>query len=249
VVQGLSQVAFTAPTPSRSLQQVTTDTDTTALAPSRWLRATAWGFIIGSTLFALGVPLSLVAGLSPSVAGWTFFAGSIFFTAAALLQFLSSREALEPLEATSPRGWLTAVGRPRTTDWTASALQFVGTLAFNLSTFRAAVDATGETGPYSLVWRPDVIGSILFLVSSWIAFAPEVRWRRHRHARNRSWAIGALNFLGSVLFGLSAIGAYLVPAEDTLLNVQWANGGTVLGALCFLAGAILLLPRRSRRPA
>jgi hypothetical protein len=234
---------------SRSLLDVPTNSEAAAPTPSRRLKATAWGFIIGSTLFALGVPLSLVPGLSPSIAGWTFFAGSVFFTTAALLQFLSSREALGPLEASSPRGWLTRVSRPRTTDWTSSAIQFVGTLAFNLSTFRAAVDAAGETGPYSLIWRPDVVGSILFLVSSWMAFSPEVRWRRHPHARDRSWTIGALNFIGSVFFGLSAIGAYLIPADNTLLNAQWSNGGTLLGALCFLAGAILLVPRRSPSPA
>jgi LPXTG-motif cell wall-anchored protein len=28
--------------------------------------------------------------------------------------------------------------------------------------------------------------------------------------------------------------------------MRWSNGGTLLGALCFLAGALLLLPRRRR---
>jgi drug/metabolite transporter (DMT)-like permease len=93
------------------------------------------------------------------------------------------------------------------------------------------------------VWAPDAIGSVLFLVASGIALAPQVRARRHGHARDRSWAIAALNMLGSVFFGLSAIGAYTLPSTDQLLSVSWSNWGTFLGAICFLWGAVLLLPR------
>lgn len=216
----------------------------TSVAATSRVRATAWGFAVGSALFALGVPLSLASGLSPAVAGWTFFAGSVFFTTAALLQLLTSRDALEPVDAGAGPSWFGAVLRPRTTDWTASALQLIGTLAFNVSTFRAALDSAGSDVSYQLVWRPNLVGSILFLVSSGMAFAPEVRQRRHDHVRDRSWTIGALNLLGSVFFGLSAAGAYLLPASNELLNARWANGGTLTGAVCFLVGALLLLPRR-----
>jgi hypothetical protein len=50
--------------------------------------------------------------------------------------------------------------------------------------------------------------------------------------------------LGSVFFGLSAIGAYVSPTTGDLLSMRWSNGGTLLGALCFLTGALLLLPRQ-----
>lgn len=219
-------------------------TPATPLPGTARRRATAWGFVVGSALFAAGVPLSETSGLSPALAGWTFFAGSLFFTTAAALQLLTSREELPPIDAAGGREWFTALLRPRTADWTASALQFLGTLAFNVSTYQAAVDAAGTTGPYDLVWRPNAVGSVLFLVSSGMAFAPEVRRRRHLHVRDRSWAIAALNLLGSLFFGLSALGAYLVPGTAALLNVQWANGGTFLGAACFLVGAALLLPPR-----
>ena len=103
-------------------------------------------------------------------------------------------------------------------------------------------DVTGD-GKADVIWRPDAFGSVLFLVSSGLAFAPEVRGRRHRHVRDRAWAIGALNMLGSVFFGASAIGAYTVSATGVLLSARWSNLGTFLGAICFLAGARLLLPR------
>jgi len=217
-------------------------TPAASLARPRW---TALGFMVGSFLFAIGVPLSLNTGLSPAVAGWVFFAGSVFFTAAAVLQFLTSRAELEPVGG-SDRSWFAALGRPRTVDWTASAVQLIGTVAFNVSTLRAALDAAGSHLSYQLVWRPDIFGSVLFLVSSGLAFAPEVRRRRHDHVRGRSWSIAALNLLGSVLFGLSAIGAYLDPTTNQLLSARWSNLGTMSGALCFLAGAALLLPSRTQ---
>jgi hypothetical protein len=210
----------------------------------RLLRPTAIGFALGSLAFALGVPLSLDTALSPAVAGWTFFLGSVLFTLAATLQFLMSAAELPELELAAEHRWA-RLARPRTTDWTASAIQLVGTLEFNVTTLRAALDAAGTgSATAQLVWRPDAIGSVLFLVSSAIALAPEVRRRRHGHARDRSWAIAALNMLGSVFFGLSAIGAFISPTTGDLLSMRWSNGGTLLGALCFLTGALLLLPRR-----
>ncbi|MEO6823040.1 MAG: hypothetical protein ABI468_11675 [Candidatus Nanopelagicales bacterium] len=184
-------------------------------------------------------------GCPPGVAGWVFFAGSVCFTSAALLQFLTSRRGLESLSAAEgSNSWRAALIRPRTLDWAASAVQLVGTIAFNISTFRAALDSIGSvTIAADVIWRPDAFGSVLFLVSSGLAFAPEVRGRRHRHARDRAWAIGALNMLGSVFFGASAIGAYTVSATGVLLSARWSNLGTFLGAICFLAGARLLLPR------
>jgi hypothetical protein len=222
---------------------------TAGTAVPRLLRPTAVGFALGSLAFAVGVPLSLDTALNPAVAGWTFFLGSVLFTSAATLQFLMSAAELPELELATERRWA-RLSRPRTTDWTASAIQLVGTLAFNLTTVRAALDAAGTgSATAQMVWRPDAIGSVLFLVSSAIALAPEVRRRRHGHVRDRSWAIAALNMLGSVFFGLSAIGAYVSPTTEDLLSMRWSNGGTLLGALCFLAGALLLLPRRRVTPS
>ncbi len=48
---------------------------------------------------------------------------------------------------------------------------------------------------------------------------------------------------------MSAIGAYVVRADGELLSEALANLGTFVGALCFLAGGVLLLPERTRGPA
>ena len=59
----------------------------------------------------------------------------------------------------------------------------------------------------------------------------------------------ALNLLGSIAFGASAVASYVVPATGSLRNVELSNLGTFLGALCFLVGAVLLLPERTDRSA
>ncbi len=49
---------------------------------------------------------------------------------------------------------------------------------------------------------------------------------------------------GSVAFGVSAAASYVIVESDILRNAQRANLGTFVGALCFLVGAILVLPRQ-----
>jgi hypothetical protein len=51
---------------------------------------------------------------------------------------------------------------------------------------------------------------------------------------------------GSVAFGVSAVASYTFVDTDTLRNVERANLGTFVGALCFFAGAVLILPRTTR---
>jgi hypothetical protein len=47
---------------------------------------------------------------------------------------------------------------------------------------------------------------------------------------------------GSVFFMASALGSFVLPSTGGLVDVPVAVGGTFLGAVCFLAGALLLLP-------
>ena len=52
-----------------------------------------------------------------------------------------------------------------TPDWWASLVQFVGTVYFNVDTFRAMQDSFDTADVNRVVWRPEAIGSICFLVS------------------------------------------------------------------------------------
>lgn len=200
------------------------------------------GFAVGSALFMLGVPLSLLTSLPPSVSAWTYALGAVFFTSAAVLQSAAAwRPDDEP--GAARRSW----NRADRANLTAALVQLVGTVEFNVTTLRAALDAA-ERATYSVsaVWSPDAVGSVLFLVSSAIALVPEVHLRRHRHARDRAWAVAWVNMLGSVFFGVSAVAAWSTPSSTEPLSLWWANAGTFLGGVCFLVGAVLMVPRGRR---
>ncbi len=55
--------------------------------------------------------------------------------------------------------------------------------------------------------------------------------------------ISILFMIGSVAFGAAAVASHVVPDSGALRNAMVVNLGTCLGALCFLVGAYLLLPR------
>lgn len=195
-----------------------------------------WGFLIGSACFMAGVPLSLSTTLAPAVAGWTYFVGSVFFTAAASCQTAAS---YQPAGLGAWSQWSSA----DRANLVAAAVQWIGTLEFNVTTLRAALEAASRaTYDAHQVWAPDAFGSILFLVSSAIALVPEVRRRRLRHIRSRSWLIASVNMLGSILFGVSAVAAWTIPSSGQIVSLWWSNFGTFVGALCFLIGAALMLP-------
>lgn len=219
-------------------------TDPPAAPVQPLIRWTGLLFVIGSALFMLGVPLSLTTALPPLLSAVTFAVGAVFFTTAAFLQLLLAQRELPESERR-----VIPFFRGKTSDWSSAAVQFLGTLLFNVNTIRAAVLIGADPSVIDReVWVPDAVGSALFLISSVIAMVPEVRERRHAHVSTRSWTIAALNLVGSVLFGLSAIGAYLIKSTGEPVNLAWANVGTFLGALCFLIGAALFgWPPRTRR--
>jgi hypothetical protein len=197
-------------------------------------------FAVGSFLFALGtVPAYVQAvGITPDAV--TYFVGSIFFTSAG---FLTYREAVDAGSLPGPHRRVFVRQRGRI-DWWSSGVQLVGTLFFNISTANAIRVGLSATAARHPVWRPDALGSICFLVASALAWL-EVshRWWSWRPS-SWSWWIAGLNLIGSIAFGVSAVAAFVVPSTGQLWSSPVANFGTFVGALCFLAGAILLLPER-----
>jgi hypothetical protein len=61
-----------------------------------------------------------------------------------------------------------------------------------------------------------------------------------------SWWIAGLNLVGSVAFGVAAVASFIVPTTGEARNIMLVNLGTAIGGVCFLAGAVLLLPERTR---
>jgi|SRR5689334_4113235 len=176
------------------------------MSRERWMAAF---FAIGSTCFLVGPFPGYIQLVGATADAITFFVGSIFFTAGGALQT-----------------WLAAPQRGA--DLWAAAIQSAGTLFFNVTTFRALHTAISNPDYDRLVWRPDALGSICFLVSGVIAY---------RAAPRRSWQ-PAVNLAGCVFFGISAVTGYVVPSQGSMLDLAACNWNTVLGAACFLACAL-----------
>jgi hypothetical protein len=200
-------------------------------------------FAVGSVCFALGSLPLFVDRVAAATEGWTFFVGSIFFTAAAYLQLHETLRAPAGVLADAPQPGVLAslVGwRPHRIDFWAVLVQLVGTVFFNVSTFAATRADLTVAQERHLVWAPDVGGSICFLVASWLAYAEVNRGVLPRSDRSVGWSIAALNLLGSVAFGVAAVAARYLRSTDQLANLPLVNLGTFLGAVCFLVGAVLL---------
>jgi len=201
-------------------------------------------FAIGATCFAVASLPLYAARVVPWVVGATFFVGSIFFTTAAGLQFRQAAAGLAPSGGGTVgglRAHLVGLGR-RPGDWWAGLIQFVGTVAFNVSTFVAIDPHLEIEAEVRLVWTPDVVGSVCFLVASGLAYAAV-----SRAVRTGDWWIAVANLAGSVAFGISAAGAWVLPTTGQPVSVLAVNAGTFTGAVCFFIGALLL--RRCPDPA
>jgi uncharacterized membrane protein YgdD (TMEM256/DUF423 family) len=186
-------------------------------------------FVVGASCFTVGGIASQWARTSRPAIGITFFVGSIFFTAAACLQYAETRQQ-------------------QRLDRLAALVQLVGTVLFNISTFAALRHNLNTHQTNARVWAPDVFGSVAFLVSSGISFWSIGRrwWCVRWHSTD--WQIAALNLLGSVAFGVSAIASLVQPSTGEPVSAHIANSGTSFGGACFLIGALLLIPAAVRRP-
>ena len=200
-------------------------------------------FAIGSLIFALGAVPGYASAVGARWDAVTFFIGSLFFTSAG---FLTYREAVDAgPQAQNPAHRRFFVFQPGRIDWWATAVQLAGTLYFNVSTGNAVRADLSAQAAHQHVWRPDAVGSVCFLVASALAWFEACHGWAAWHPRSWSWWITLANLIGSVAFGVSAVAGYINPDTGQLLNAERSNLGTFIGALCFLAGALLLLPERT----
>lgn len=203
-------------------------------------------FAVGSSCFAIGAFPPYANAVGTNADNVTYFVGSIFFTTAAFLQYFETATTPKLLGGPHRRRLrqLFEVQHHRI-DWWASLVQFAGTLWFNRTTLSALVVGLGASSSGHPIWRPDAFGSICFLVSSWLAWAEECHGAFAWRPRDLSWWITFLNLVGSIAFGVSAVASYVKP-NGQLVSLALTNLGTFIGALCFLAGGLLLLPERTQ---
>jgi hypothetical protein len=190
-----------------------------------WDRPIAAGFALGSLCFIVGPFPGVVQLVGVGADAVIFFAGSILFTFAA---------SLELRQATLRRG--ARFGADAT--WWSAAVQWIGTLLFNLDTYDAMQTGLSSHQEDRLIWTPDLIGSVCFLVSGALAYRVAARAAHE----GRGWHMAVINLAGCVLFMVSAVASYVVPDTGSILALAAANWTTSLGAACFLICAVLLWP-------
>jgi hypothetical protein len=210
-------------------------------------------FAVGAFLFALGAFLSL---FPVAASYWTlgseqinliFFIGSLPFTTAAWLQLMQSANAggLSTSGEVKHKRFRLFGWYPADAGWLSCALQFAGTLLFNLNTYNALSPSANWIAQNLSIWLPDMFGSIFFLASGYLAFVETCHsyWAWMPHLL--SWRITFVNLLGCIFFMVSAVLSF-IPLQPQNFDASTASLlFTLLGALAFFTGALLLLPEAS----
>ncbi|MGC0316878.1 hypothetical protein QBC98_005376 [Kitasatospora acidiphila] len=218
-------------------------------AGSTWWAPTSRGwwiavlFAIGSLLFALGSIPGYADAVGARGDAITYFIGSLFFTSASFFCYRETIDAASPALNPHRRRFFTY--QPGRIDWWSTAVQLVGTVYFNISTGLAMADNLSAQAAHQHVWRPDAIGSVCFLVASTLAWYEACHGWLAWHPRTWAWWITLANLIGSIAFGISAVAGYINPITGQVHNIDRANTQTLIGAACFLVGAVLLLPERT----
>lgn len=136
-------------------------------------------------------------------------------------------------------GW-----QPQQIDWRSAAVLFVGTLFFGVSLVAAfASDLTARQADLR-IWLPDMVGCVCFLVSGHLALLAARRTRRRSRHGDLGWWVVAVNQVGSVLFFLAGLAAFVRPATSAAVNLALVNWGTCAGAGCFVVAGVLQLRER-----
>lgn len=207
----------------------------------------ATAFVIGGSLFCLGAVLAQAHVGGPRLAAAVFMAGGVFFTTGGYASVLQVANAPRGADAdgvvrVAPwRWWSTEPGR---LDWGSAVALFVGTLYFGASLLAALLGDLTTAQIHRLVWTPEFVGCVLFLLSGHLALTEMHRDRPRGRRADLGWWIVVVNQVGSVLFMAAAVAAFVRPATGDELAVGIANWSTFAGAACFaVAGAMQELER------
>ncbi|WP_432018078.1 hypothetical protein [Streptomyces sp. 1222.5] len=223
-----------------------TRADAAALGRLRRLNViAAVAFVIGGGLFAAGAGFALYGSGDATELASIYFAGGLFFNTGgyvSLLQVINApRHDTTGAVRLATRGWRWWSYEPMRVDWLGAFVLFLGTLVFAVNLLDSFLQGLSVQQVNRLIWVPDVIGCVLFLVSGHLGFVELCHGRPCVRPHSLGWWIVAVNQLGSVLFMASALAAYTRPATGSPVNADIANWGTLTGALCFSLAGVLQL--------
>jgi hypothetical protein len=206
-----------------------------------WVAAGA--FTLGGSLFALGAVVAQVGSGDATTAASVYFAGGLFFNVGGYASLLGAINAPRSVGAGGElvaERWRWWSYEPERIDWLSTFVLFVGTLAFGVSLVHSFLSGLTTHEVNRLIWTPEMIGCVLFLISGHLAMVEIChRTRPCIRPRDLGWSIVAINQVGSILFIISALAAFVRPATSSAVNAAVANWGTLTGALCFAVGGVM----------
>jgi hypothetical protein len=209
-------------------------------------------FIVGSLCFAVASAASIWPASIPDALAaarginGVYFVGSLFFTIAAWLQLVESVNGdvsdIGPAAGTRRPRWRWFAWKPHNAGYMASLIQFAGTLLFNLNTADGMITGLGWVERDVLIWAPDMIGSVCFLIASYLAMIEISHSFWSFEPRQTSWWIAIINLAGSTGFQLSALLGFYTPHSGGDMLGGLAGLLTFTGAVCFFIGSYLMIP-------
>jgi hypothetical protein len=137
------------------------------LRRTNWVAAVA--FTIGGSLFAIGAWVAQVGSGAATTAACIYFAGGLFFNTGGYASVVLVGNA-------ASERWRWWSYEPYSLAWLSAFVRFCGTLAFGISLIDALLDGLATQGENRLIWAPEVIGCVLFLISGHLAMR-DVRGR------------------------------------------------------------------------
>ena len=211
----------------------------------------AVAFTIGGSLFALGAALAELGSADPTASACVYFAGGLFFNTggyATVLQAINSPRGLEADGSPRYERWRWWSWEPERIEWVSAIVLFGGTLVFGINLLDSFLQGLTVKQQNRLIWAPDMVGCAMFLISGHLALAEVCHGGLCVRRNDLGWWIAALNQLGSYLFLISALSAFIRPETSSEINVAVANWGTFGGALCFAVGGVLQAFERPTSP-
>ena len=175
-------------------------------------------FMLGGSLFSIGALLAQV-GAELTLVNVTYLVGGFFFSLGGWLSIVIT---------TAP-----SLGRR------SAVVLFVGTLLFAVSLVAAFAEGLTPRQSDGWIWLPDILGCICFLVSGHVAMLDVGGGHVRILTGNVDWWIVVINQVGSVLFFLAGVAAFVRPATEDVINVGLVNWGTFAGAACFAVAGLI----------
>jgi hypothetical protein len=213
------------------------------LPPSPLRRANqvaAGAFLVGGSLFAIGALLAQADIGGPRLAAVVYLIGGVFFSTGGYASVLLAINAPHRRRdgAWAGERWRWWAREPRNVDYLAAAVLFAGTIVFGINLVDSLLGSLTPAQEDRLVWNPDIIGCLLFLISGFLAMVDiSGSWWRLR-GEGLGWWIVFVNQVGSVLFMVSGVASF-VRADGDMIAVALANWGTFGGAVCFAVAGFM----------